>query len=539
MMRTLWRDRRGGVSVLTGITALVIVGSAAMGIDIGILTLSQRRLQGIADEAALAAAASTPDRRAEAIGRLLTANGLGDVSTTITPGRYQADPAIPPANRFTPGTDAGALRVTLRRPVPLFFGRVLTGRNTSPVAASATARRIDMAAFSMGTRLVNISGGLPGALLNGLAGSDLSLSLVDYQALVSSQIDLLRMSQALGTRIGLTGASFDTILATDVALPTLLNAMADATGNPGTATLLRNLSLRVPGSKVPLSRLIDLGPLGTMTKATSRNVIAMDAYSMLRESLTAANGQRQVALDLGASVPGLLSTKVLLTIGQRPVTAPWLSVAQDGSTIVRTAQQRLLVDTQIGVPLLANIQLPIFVETAAAQAQLSGIGCTAGAQSVTLNVLPSPGTIAIAQVDRSRFNDMSQSPIAGEVPLLQVPLARVQGYAKVELASDSAWQRVSFSQSDIANLTSRTVTANSAVRGIASSLIGQVNLRLEVLGLGLGLSGLTGTVGAALTPVAPALDLLIGNLTDLLGLHVGQADVTVNGVRCGNAMLVA
>lgn len=51
--------------------------------------------------------------------------------------------------------------------------------------------------------------------------------------------------------------------------------------------------------------------------------------------------------------------------------------------------------------------------------------------------------------------------------------------------------------------------------------------------------GLTGAVGAALLPVAPALDLLIGNLSDLMGLHVGQADVTINGVRCGGAVLVA
>lgn len=295
----------------------------------------------------------------------------------------------------------------------------------------------------------------------------------------------------------------------------------------------------MPGSTVPLTRLIDLGPLGNATKATSRDLIAMDAYSMLRESLSIANGQRQVALDLGASVPGLLSTKVLLAIGQRPVHSPWLAVAQDGSTIVRTAQQRLLIDTQIGVPLLANIQLPIFVETASAQARLSGISCAAAGRRVDLDVLPSPGTIAIAQIDRTRFNDMSQSPIGGEVPLLQVPLARVMGYAKINLASDSAWQRVSFNQNDIANLTPKTVTANSAVRGIASSLISQVNLRLEVLGVGLGLSTLTGIVGAALTPVAPALDLLIGNLTDLLGLHVGQAEVTVNGVRCGGATLVA
>lgn len=538
-MRSLWEDRRGAVSILTAIAAMAIIGFAALGIDVGMMSLSQRRLQGIADEAALAAAASSTERRAEAVNRLIAANGLSDVTATITTGSYRADTSIAPANRFVAGTDAGALRVRLSRPVPLFFGRVMTGQNSTPVAASATARRIDLASFSMGTRLANVSGGLPGMLLNGLAGSDLSLSLGDYQALIGGRIDLLKMSEALGTRIGLTGASFNTILATDIALPSLINAMADATADAGTATLLRNLSTRVPGSTVPLTRLIDLGPLGTLTKSSSRDVITIDAYSMLRESLSVANGQRQVALDLGASVPGLLSTKVLVAIGQRPVNSPWLAVAPDGSAIVRTAQQRLLIDTQIGVPLVANVQLPIFVETASAQARLNGVNCAAGIPSVSLDVLPSPGTIAIAQIDRSRFNDMSRSPIGGEVPLLQIPLANVQGYAKVNLAADSAWQRVSFSQSDIINLTPKTVTANSAVRGIASALIGQVSLRPEILGLGLGLGGLSGVVGAALTPVAPALDLLIGNLTDLLGLHVGQADLTVNGARCGGATLVA
>ncbi len=165
-MRRLRGDRRGAVSILTAIMTMALIGFAALGVDVGMLTLSQRRLQGIADQAALAAAASSPDRRDEAIRRLLTANGLGDVTSTITPGRYRADAAIAPQDRFEPGADAGALRVALSRPVPLFFGRVLTGRNTAPVSARAVARRIDMAAFSLGTRLVDVSGGLPGALLN-------------------------------------------------------------------------------------------------------------------------------------------------------------------------------------------------------------------------------------------------------------------------------------------------------------------------------------------------------------------------------------
>jgi len=534
-MRRLRGDRRGAVSILTAIMTMALIGFSAFGVDVGMLTLSQRRLQGIADQAALAAASSSPDRRDEAIRRLLAANGLGDVTSTITPGRYRADAAIAPQDRFVPGADAGALRVALSRPVPLFFGRVLTGRNTAPVSARAVARRIDMAAFSVGTRLVNVSGGLPGALLNGLAGSDLSLSIGDYQALVGAQVDLLPMLQGLGTKIGLTGASFDRILAADVTLPQVLGAMADATGKPDAAGVLRRMALRVPGSRVPLTRLIDLGPLGNATKAPSRDLIGIDAYSILRESLSVANGQRQVALNLGGSVMGLLSTRILVAVGERPAGTPWLAVTQDGSTVVRTAQQRFLIDTDIGVPVLANIRLPIFVETAAAQARLSGVSCAGPAQTVTIDALPSPGTLAIAQVDRSRFDDMSRSPITGQTVLGQAVLARVWGYARLDLASDSAWQQVRFDRGDISQRTTKTVTASSAVRGVAASLIRQVTLRLE----GFDLSGLTGIVGAALTPVAPILDTLIGDLTGLLGLHVGQADVTVNGVRCGAATLVA
>ncbi|MCT8002353.1 pilus assembly protein TadG-related protein [Sphingomonas sanguinis] len=539
MINALRHNRQGSVSILTALAGVMIIGGAAFGIDIGMMTLSQRQLQGVADQAAMAAMASSPNRRAQAVGQILAANGVSDASSTMTLGTYRADPAVAPEARFAAGADGDAIRVTLRRPVPLVFGRILTGTASKPVAASAIARRMDYAAFSLGSRLVNVEGGLPGALLNGLAGTDLSLSLFDYQALVGAKIDLLKAIPLLGTRIGLTGASFDTILAADVTLPVLLTAMADTTGDAGAAAVLRRIALRVPGSKVPLTRLIDLGPLGTLTKAHSRDSVWVDVYEMLRESLSVSNGRRQVALDLGGSIPGLASTKVMLSIGERPVTTPWLAVARDGTMTVRTAQQRMLLETQIGTPLLASVQLPIFVETAAAQARLNSVTCSGTTPSVTIDTLPSPGTLAIAQIDRARFDDMQQSPIAGPATLLQVPLARVTGQAQVNLASDSAWQRVSFAGTDIANGTVKSVTANSAVRGIASSLINRVDLRLEPLGFGVGLNGLTGIVGAALTPVAPALDTLIGNLTDLMGLHVGQADITVDGARCGAAALVA
>jgi uncharacterized membrane protein len=46
-------------------------------------------------------------------------------------------------------------------------------------------------------------------------------------------------------------------------------------------------------------------------------------------------------------------------------------------------------------------------------------------------------------------------------------------------------------------------------------------------------------VQGVLTSVAAPLDSLVNGLSDLLGVRLGEADVRVNGVRCGGAALVA
>jgi uncharacterized membrane protein len=45
-------------------------------------------------------------------------------------------------------------------------------------------------------------------------------------------------------------------------------------------------------------------------------------------------------------------------------------------------------------------------------------------------------------------------------------------------------------------------------------------------------------VGTTLSLAAPALDAVIGQVTALAGVRVGEADVWVNGVRCGTPVLV-
>jgi uncharacterized membrane protein len=71
-----------------------------------------------------------------------------------------------------------------------------------------------------------------------------------------------------------------------------------------------------------------------------------------------------------------------------------------------------------------------------------------------------------------------------------------------------------------------------------SSLISRIDLNVSVLGLGLGLGSLTALVGQVLNQAAAPLDGVYSQVTSLLGVQVGQADVWVNGVRCGTPVLV-
>jgi uncharacterized membrane protein len=69
------------------------------------------------------------------------------------------------------------------------------------------------------------------------------------------------------------------------------------------------------------------------------------------------------------------------------------------------------------------------------------------------------------------------------------------------------------------------------------SLLQSANLNVNVLGLGLGVGAIKSLVLALLAPVASALDPVIASLLKTVGVHLGEVDVQVNGIRCGSAVL--
>lgn len=545
-LATLRRHQGGGVTTLAALSLTMGLGCLAFAVDLGSIYFETRRLQGAADAAAIAAAADLAHADAAAK-TAVDANPMANpVTRKVELGVWRADPAVAPAQRFTPAkNDATAARVTLSTDARLFFGVAAFGRRSVRINRTAAAARSNLASFSIGSRLLALQGGVVNGLLSALTGSKVQLSVMDYQALASADVDLLAFSDALRTQLDLKAASYDEVLASDITAGQAMNAIATVLDGTTSAAAgaVRNLSITAAATRpVRLDKLIDLGPIGAGDRAGKGASVKVNAFDLTRALLELSNGNRQVQLDLGASIPGLSKTTVKLAVGDRPADSPWLAVTAKGEPVIRTAQTRIYIETEVlpaGSLLgIANVRLPLFVELAEAEAKLSAIDCSdRRAGGATLLVRPSVGHAAIADLFPADISNHKQPMVEGPARIVSAPLVAVTGQARVDLTAPQ-WQSVAFTAPEIAARSVKTVSSDSLVQGLTLSLVQQLDLNVNILGLGLGVGPVTQLVGNTLAPVAPALDGVVNSLTGLLGIHLGQADVRVNGVRCGVPALV-
>jgi uncharacterized membrane protein len=158
---------------------------------------------------------------------------------------------------------------------------------------------------------------------------------------------------------------------------------------------------------------------------------------------------------------------------------------------------------------------------------------------VTLSVAPSIGQAAIASLNVAALDDFTTSETLSYASLINASLIKVTGFANTQLGG-LTWQDVSFNGNEIASGTVKTVKTGDLMQSLFSTLLGTLDLRINLLGLGLGLGNgpVKSAVNSTLSTVATPLDGVINSLTGLLGLGLGEADVRVNGVRCNAVALV-
>lgn len=553
ILRAGWRGARddgGSAAVLGALLLSVLLWCGAFAVDLGSLYFERRTAQGAVDLAAIAAARDIDSAQAAAHASL-EANGIRYITgVTVTPGHYAADPAIAPEARFTADAEPhNAVEVTLRQEAPLHLAGAVAGMKSMTLTTRAVAAATEQAAFSIGSRLARLEGGVANAMLEALLGGSLDLTVMDYRALADADIKLFDFMDALATELDVTGASYSETLDAEATLGQVAAAMAAAASEAGRSDAAQALlalgSSPAAAATVPLAAMLDLGPYGELETGSPAPGLdaSVNAMGMLSMAAAAANGDNQVSLGLGAAVPGLANVEVDVAIGERAQDSPWLTVGERGAS-VRTAQTRLRIVATVGGMAGLNVisvRLPLYVEIAQAEGRLRDITCGAEpARDASVEVAAKPGVteLWLGEIDRRRLDNFSAPLDVEPARLLDTPLARVSGEAHAAMTNvhDTI---LHFDRRDIDEQIAQSTATADPLATLLDSLIRDLDIEVRVAGQPLVLPGvLKSAVAGLVSAAAPALDRLLGAVLDTLGLSIGEADITVRGVRCDGAALV-
>ncbi|CDX29024.1 conserved exported hypothetical protein [Mesorhizobium plurifarium] len=575
--RRLVADRSANFAVMTALCAPVALALTAFAIDEGSLYNERRAAQSIVDLAAIAAASNITNAQ-QAVLTTLADNGITSVAvqqqgTTvaptatkavvqIVPGRYTGVSTIAAGSRFEAGKlPYNAVQVSLKKRGTLYFAGSIMAPPTLGTTAIASAQ--PQAAFSVGSRLASLNGGILNALLGGLLGGNISLSVMDYNSLVSADIDVLSFTDALATQLHLTGVSYSDVLASKATIGQIATAMANVPGLDRAAKIaLQAIAASATNTvKIPLSTLIDLGSVGDLGLGQKPAGLSVDAsaLSMLTAAAALANGTNQVAVNLGATIPGLTSTTLAIAIGEPMQNSAWLAVGEAG-TVVRTAQTRIKLNASVtlgnsnlggGINLLA-VNLPLNVEVAYAEAKLTDITCPTGPSSIKVSIAAQPGVVAAHLANSSAsgfadftkpqtFSDAEIADVSLKLLLINLNLLQITGSSAFS-ATNMTPTTLTYNATDIANKAIKTVSTKNLTQSLTTSLVNKLSLSVNALGLGLDVTALLGTVKPAVTTllngVTAPVDSLLYNVLAALGVRVGEADVRVTGATCGRSVLV-
>jgi uncharacterized membrane protein len=543
-VRQTLRDDRGSIGVILAVFLGISLALCALAIDVGSLYLERRTTQGAADLAAIAAA-SDMDRADAAARATLAANGVNGLrSLAVVKGRYVVDPAIESGLRFVPGgLPHNAVRLDLAVPGHLYFAKALS--DAPEISVSAVGAADAKAMFSIGSRLAAVRGGVVNALLGGLFGGHVALSAMDYDALVATDVGLFDFMSALATEAGITAGTYQNVLSMNATVGQVLEAAAStaqARGHARAASALGTLTAQVPASTtIALSSLINAGSLAQATIGHANPGLSSDVniMSLLTATAALANGQRQVSVNLAGSVPGLLGLTLDIAIGERPQGSGWVAAGQAGAT-VKTAQMRFRLTAEVGGSGLLSalrIRLPIYLELASAEARLEAVQCQGvDTRTGTATIAARPAAVKawIGDVSSSMTGFGSSLPVA-YATLAQAPLLSIsaKAYAAMENIQPTS---LTFSQSDVDHKTVKRAEVRDYLTSVVSHLLQTADIRVNLLGLG-SVTAIKSALLGLLTPVAQALDPLLASVLELVGVHLGEVDVRVHGIRCGSAVL--
>ena len=406
--------------MLLGVLCLALV------VDTGRLYMEKRKLQRVADTAAMETAfrrgceTSEENSFARASSRRNGFEHGSDKVVTAECGRIEIE-GKSKVFKLGPDVDgdedAVRIRAELRNvPASVIAGGLFLGKRINLVAYATAVQSDPVASFSVGSQLLRVDGGAPLGQLLEATGLDVNkLSVLDSGGLANAKITPSGLLQSLGlgtaaeigaltpnglaslsaVKIGdIIDASIDVMTGGD-ALKTDLRALRDAVRlNPA----LKDVTVKL-GSDESTSGLFTLlttdGPIGSAVDA------AVNVGDLIKTSLAIGASGR------GLSVPSLNIAGVDIQIGI--VEPPSIGIGGRG-TKAYNAQVRLYIDIDTNkVPIVSTLlgalntrlHLPVYVDVINGYGTIDKISCDTEPRTVDISVSSNILDACIGRVDSS------------------------------------------------------------------------------------------------------------------------------------------
>lgn len=361
--------QRGAIGLMAALTLGLALLFMLLVVDSGRLYMEQRKLQRIADMAAL-----------EAAGQHAVCTGTGPQATTLARtaatrnGHDPSNPLVASCGHVPTGADHlrtftvdasrnEAIRVQVSNTVPtsvaagvfaLVKGNGLPLTSTLSASAVASVPTQPQAMLRIRSTLASIdttkAGGLNG--LMGALGGNIQLDVAGWQGLADTQLNLLKYVNQLAIDLNVKAGDYQTLLGTNASATQLLQAAVKVLQQSGAAanvvTNLGKIAIASGGSTLQLGDLLDIQN-GTTQAGLDASVQLIE---LVHSVILLATSESAASIDLSPSLLGLANGRVRVKVIEPPQISSIGDPSKD-ELRVHTAQVKVLVS--VDLPLLDSV----------------------------------------------------------------------------------------------------------------------------------------------------------------------------------------
>lgn len=432
----------------------------------------------------------------------------------------------------------------------------------------AQAACVAGACISAGPRLASVNStqsALLNPLLGGLLGSNVNLSVADWNALAGGDVKLLDFLNALKVQANVSSPT--QALGTGVTLGQVsaaLNVAAQAQAKTSLSGVLNALQGQLGNANATV-RVGDL--LKVSTDAGALVDTTINSLDMLTGLIQLYNHRNMLTtptpIGISGGALGMLGVVNNLQLYAQVIEPPVYVCGPTGSQFHSAAiRLKLKLDLVTLSPVtdslkkvagvnsasLAIGKLDVYVEAARGEGGLAAVD--AAAKAVTLQVAPGVADVYLGSIPDGVFFNRTRRLSAADVGYFQIGQLVLNGInVAIEIKSTARGQApfaTSVTMSGNFPQTRTVSTSAAFVTGLTDSLVNNLSMRTTILTGGLldiVLAPVTNLLNGVLQPVlkllvvdtlspilTPVLTGVADPLLKLLGVGLGEMTVTVNGI---------